>query len=285
MQDCLVETLKGLSYWAEKARELNQPTTDADNFVSDRCPAILPALFSTLTNVNFDPERFVTLVDKAQKLRNEVRDNVLRVHPPAADEKHPVVADWKVNTKTVDDIELAGREVGIESRKKFLPEDAVGLQELIVYGLKGAAAYANHALELGKTDPAVTGFMYKALSALGRNEADPNALVALAMGTGECNLKVLQLLSEGHHTRYGAPTPTKVNIEPVEGKCILVSGHDMRDLERLLEQSAGKGVNVYTHGEMLPAHGYPGLKDKYPHLVGHYGGPWQLQKFDFSRFP
>ena len=156
---------------------------------------------------------------------------------------------------------------------------------VIRYGLKGTAAYAAHAHELGKESDEVYAFIHKALAQLAQGEATVDNLLGLALGTGGANLKALEILDAGHTDRYGAPVPTPVNHSQVEGKCILVSGHDMRDLEAILEQTAGKGINVYTHGEMLPAHGYPGLKAKFPHLVGNYGAAWQLQKFEFAKFP
>ena len=166
-----------------------------------------------------------------------------------------------------------------------LGPDATGLQELIVYGLKGMAAYADHAMILGLEDDQVYDFFYEALDFLtGPKATDVDALVAMAMKVGQVNLAVMELLDKANTDTYGHPEPSVVRITPKKGKAILVSGHDLKDLEELLKQTAGKGINVYTHGEMLPCNAYPKLK-KYPHLAGNYGGAWQDQQKEFDAFP
>ncbi|CAM9838907.1 unnamed protein product, partial [Discosporangium mesarthrocarpum] len=161
-----------------------------------------------------------------------------------------------------------------------------GLGELCLNGLKGMMAYADHARVLGQEADEIYAFVHRAMDALTRTKGSSlEEMLALALDVGAMNLKTMELLDKGHTERYGHPVPTNVLTSAKEGKCILVSGHDIRDLEEVLERTKGKGINVYTHGELLPAHGYPGLKEKYPHLVGNYGGPWQLQKMEFSRFP
>ncbi|HNV70854.1 MAG TPA: hydroxylamine reductase, partial [Candidatus Ozemobacteraceae bacterium] len=177
-----------------------------------------------------------------------------------------------------------GEEVSIPSRRDKIGEDLSGLQELLTYGLKGTAAYADHAYILGKEDEAVYAFFHKALDYLAKPSPDLNTLVGLCMECGQVNLKTMELLDAANTGHYGHPVPTKVRVEPVKGKAILVSGHDLLDLEHLLKQTEGKGINIYTHGEMLPAHGYPQLK-KYKHLVGNYGGAWQDQAKEFDAFP
>jgi len=172
----------------------------------------------------------------------------------------------------------------ISKRRGEQGDDVVGLQELITYGLKGAAAYADHARILGVADEEVFATFDEILSYLWDNPADVGELTAAALRVGELNLKVMELLDKANTDAYGHPEPTEVRVTPVAGKCILVSGHDLKDLDELLEQTAGRGVNVYTHGEMLPALAYPGLK-KYPHLVGNYGGAWQDQRSEFDAFP
>ncbi|HUU91877.1 MAG TPA: hydroxylamine reductase, partial [Phycisphaerae bacterium] len=165
-----------------------------------------------------------------------------------------------------------------------LGDDIVGLQELITYGLKGAAAYADHARILGVADDEVFAAFNEILDALAENPDDVSELTAMALKVGELNLKVMALLDKANTGAYGHPEPTQVRVTPVAGKCILVSGHDLKDLKMLLEQTEGSGLNVYTHGEMLPCLAYPGLK-KHKHLVGHYGGAWQEQREEFDAFP
>jgi hydroxylamine reductase len=175
-------------------------------------------------------------------------------------------------------------DVSITKRREALGEDAAGLQELVTYGLKGMAAYVHHAEVLGVRDEEVYGFFHEALDELVNESPAVDDLVALALKTGEVHLKALELLDKANTGAYGHPEPTEVRVEPVAGKAIVVSGHDLLDLEELLKQTEGKGINVYTHGEMLPAHGYPKLK-KYKHLVGNYGGAWQDQAKEFDEFP
>jgi hydroxylamine reductase len=174
--------------------------------------------------------------------------------------------------------------VSIPKAQAVLGADLAGLAELALYGLKGAAAYADHALLLGHEDPAIYAAFHEGLDFLAGQGRDVDAVLGWVLRAGELNLKVMELLDAANTGAYGHPEPTAVRITPVKGKAILVSGHDLKDLEELLKQTRGKGVNVYTHGEMLPAHGYPGLK-KYPHLVGNYGGAWQNQAKEFEAFP
>ncbi len=156
---------------------------------------------------------------------------------------------------------------------------------MLLYGLKGAAAYLDHAQILGYEDDSTYAFIHEALSYLSEDSAsDVNRLLSLCLECGKMNYRAMELLNEAHVATYGAPSPADVRIDPVQGKCIVVSGHDLKDLEELLKQTEGTGINVYTHGEMLPAHGYPGLR-KYSHLVGNYGGAWQDQQKEFAAFP
>lgn len=187
-------------------------------------------------------------------------------------------SDW-----TVEALEAEGRKVGPAVDKEAFGDDVAGLKELVTYGLKGAAAYAAHAMELGAEQDAIHKGLQEVLAAL-TTETDAQELVGLAMKAGELAVGVVAMLDAAHTGRFGHPEPTAVNHAPTAGKAILISGHDMRDLEALLKQTEGTGVNVYTHGEMLPGHGYPGLK-KYKHLVGNYGTAWQMQRFEFAKFP
>ena len=207
-------------------------------------------LFATVTNVNFDDERLTEILRKAKEILARLKEE-------------------------------SGATLSCQQTSD---ENIVSLRELLLYGIKGTAAYAHHALMLGKESDEIHAFFAKALAALAVGQASVDELIALCMECGMVNLKAMELLDAAHTERFGHPTPTPVSMIPKKGKAILVSGHDLLDLEELLEQTAGRGINVYTHGEMLPAHGYPNLK-KYPHLVGNYGGAWQDQHKEFSAFP
>lgn len=249
LQDLLIDLCKQIAVEAVA----NGRSREADLFVME-------GLFSTVTNVNFDP--------------NELEKIIRRGAPLCSFE---LAAD-------LDGLIRQGEAVGIERRRQRLGADLVGLQELIIYGLKGVAAYADHAFILGEEKDAVFAFFHETLAELKQGEPTVDGLLALALKTGEINLTVMELLDRAHTSLYGHPVPTSVNIAPIQGKAILVSGHDLKDLELLLQQTEGKGINIYTHGEMLPCHGYPGLK-KYRHLVGNYGGAWQDQRAEFEAFP
>jgi len=277
LQDLLVYATKGLSMYAHRARELGVRDREIDVFT-------IEALFSTVTNVNFDPERLRGLLVRAV----ELRDKAKRLYEDACKEAGGTPetltgpADWTPAGDLAGLVEQ-GEAVSIAVRKETLGEDMTGLQELLTYGLKGMAAYADHAQILGQEDDAVYAFFHEALNSL--TEAHTvEEMTGMVLRCGEVNLRVMELLDEANTGAYGQPVPTPVRIEPVKGKAILVSGHDLKDLEALLEQTEGKGINVYTHGEMLPAHGYPELK-KYEHLVGNYGGAWQDQRKEFDAFP
>jgi len=278
LQDLLVHAAKGISMYARRAREQGAREHEIDVF-------IVEALFSTVTNVNFDPQRLAELIHRAASLR----DAAERLYQEACrkNAQQPESLGGPAGWKPADDLEALiaqGQEIGIAGRQKQWGDDVVGLQELLTYGLKGMAAYADHAMILGREDDAVYAYFHEALDFLTRDDVTVDQLVAMNLKCGEINLKVMGLLDAANTGAYGDPVPTQVRIEPIKGKAILVSGHDLRDLEELLEQTRGKGINIYTHGEMLPAHGYPGLK-KYPHLVGNYGGAWQDQRNEFDRFP
>ena len=163
-------------------------------------------------------------------------------------------------------------------------EDIRSLKHIVLFGVKGIAAYADHAGILGQTDDDVYKFIEEALAAIDRTDIPLGDWVGLAMKTGETNIRAMELLDAGNTGTYGHPVPTKVPLGAKKGKAILISGHDLKDLEELLKQTEGKGINVYTHGEMLPTHGYPQLK-KYPHFYGHYGTAWQNQQKEFVDFP
>ena len=278
LQDLLVHAAQGVSMYAHRARQLGAKNREADAF-------IVESLFTTVTNVNFDPDRLAGLIRRAA----QVRDQAKALYQDAcrkANATPDVLAGPAAWAPAEDRAGLAaqGEGVSIARRVERQGEDVAGLQELILYGLKGTAAYADHARILGQEDDAVYAFFHEALDFLAGDPADVGALVAMTLRTGEVNMRVMGLLDAAHTGTFGHPVPTKVRIEPRKGKAILVSGHDLRDLEVLLQQTEGKGILIYTHGEMLPAHGYPGLK-KYAHLAGNYGGAWQDQQKEFDAFP
>ncbi len=278
LQDLLVHAVKGMSMYAHRAGQLGVKDRKTDVFAVE-------ALFATLTNVNFDPEHIRQMIVEAHALREGVRAGYQAACRAAGREPETLSgpAAW-VPADTLEDLVKQGEAVTILNRKESLGPDITGLQELLLYGLKGLAAYADHAQILGFEADEVYAYVHQALDYLAGQPQDVGELVTSCLKCGEMNLKVMGLLDAANTANYGDPIPTKVRIEPVKGKAILVSGHDLKDLEALLQQTAGKGINVYTHGEMLPAHGYPGLKE-YAHLVGNYGGAWQLQRSEFESFP
>jgi len=278
LQDLLVHALKGISMYAHRARQLGASDRQIDVFT-------VKALFTTLTNVNFDPNRMLQWLRQASQMQQKARE--LYEDTCRKQGQRPEILDGPAQWTGANDLNglvSQGEDVTIQKRVESLGDDITGLQELLTYGLKGLAAYADHAQILGQEDEKVYGYVHEALNFLAQNPADVNSLLGMILKCGEVNLRVMELLDAGNTGTYGHPVPTQVRITPVKGKAILVSGHDLKDLEALLKQTQGKNINIYTHGEMLPAHGYPELK-KYPHLVGNYGGAWQDQRQEFDAFP
>jgi hydroxylamine reductase len=225
------------------------------------------AIFSTLTNVNFDADRMESLI------REGARKIV------AAGGQSPVAAD-----ASREQMLQAATVRSISTRRQKLGDDVTGLQELLAYGLKGTVAYAHHARVIGYTSPEVDALVSEALTFLTRPTPTIDELLVMNLRCGEAALKAIELLDRANTSRFGHPVPTPVSLGHRKGRAILVSGHDLGDLQKLLEMTAGKGIDVYTHGEMLPAHGYPEL-NRHPHLAGHYGDAWQHQLKDFEEFP
>jgi hydroxylamine reductase len=278
LQDLLGYSLKGLSMYAHRLHSLGVSEKDINLFTVE-------GLFTTITNVNFDPARLEKLLARSYELKEKAH----KLYEEACRKEGKTVealtgpAAW-VPARDRAGLVKQGEEITIKKRLDTLGHDVAGLQELIHYGLKGLSAYVDHAHVLGVEDNSVYVFIHEALDFLTHENPPLDALVTMAMRTGETNLKAMELLDKANTGRYGNPVPTQVRVEPVKGKAILVSGHDLLDLEVLLTQTEGKGINIYTHGEMLPAHGYPALK-KYSHLVGNYGSAWQNQRDEFDRFP
>jgi hydroxylamine reductase len=278
LQDLLVFAVKGISQYANKAHQSGVKDREVDIFVVE-------ALFSTMTNVSFDPARFEEMLRKAAKIKSKAKTLYEEACAKAGNtpEKLEGPAQW-VPAGTLDGLLQQASKAGIKKARAALGDDLAGLQELLTYGLKGVAAYTDHAALLGKEDDRVYAFIHEALDYLTQPAPTVDQLFTLSMKCGEINLAVMEMLDSAHTGTYGNPVPTSVRITPVKGKAILVSGHDLKDLEALLKQTEGKGINIYTHGEMLPAHGYPNLK-KYSHLAGNYGGAWQDQAKEFDAFP
>jgi hydroxylamine reductase len=273
LQDLLIYALKGLSLYAVEGRKVGVVDPEINDFT---CKAI----FSTLTNVNFDPDRIVQLIQHCVALRENLKEKVRARRGKIDFQEGPAV--FKPATR-LGGLVKQGEAVGIKSDPAIDP-DILSLQQILIYGIKGVAAYADHAQILGKTDDKVYAFIHEGLAATLKKDLSLNDWVGLVLKCGEINLRAMELLDAGNTNTYGHPVPTRVPLGTKKGKAILVSGHDLKDLEELLRQTEGKGIYVYTHGEMLPAHGYPGLK-KYSHLYGHYGTAWQNQNREFTDFP
>jgi len=279
LQDLLVHAVKAISSFAARAGRLGAADERIDRFV-------IEALFTTVTNVNFDSRRIEDLIRQAADVLEQARHLYIEASQARGVRYSPnrQFETWQIPKDLGQMLEAAGR-VSLAARLDQLGQDVCGLQELITYGLKGMAAYADHAMILGQKDRQVMAFFHDALDLLGSDRAqDMDALIEMAFKVGQMNLKVMELLDRANTGTYGHPEPTQVRITPRKGKAILVSGHDLKDLELILCQTEGKGINVYTHGEMLPCLAYPGLK-RYKHLVGNYGGAWQDQQRDFEAFP
>jgi len=273
MQDLLTYVLKGLAAVALEARKAGIDTREADPFTAS-------ALFATLTNVNFDPARFVTLVDQAIGLREQL---AAKLKTTGAGPQAVTGPASFMPAATVAELIAQGIRHGIQDEGSA-NEDIHSLQEILLYGLRGVAAYADHARLLGQQDSTIYAFLYEGLVATHQKDITLNEALGLVLQCGAINLRAMELLDAGHTGHLGHPVPTAVPLGHRKGKAILVSGHDLLDIEALLKQTEGTGINIYTHGEMLPAHGYPELK-KYPHFHGHYGTAWQNQAIEFAAFP
>jgi len=278
LQDLVVHAAKAIAQYATRAARLGATSREIDRF-------LLEALFVTVTNVNFDAQALEEVLHRAAAMLNTARDLYEKAASTAGEpiESLKGPAKWDA-ANDLDGLTRQGAQVSLLFSREQFGADVSGLQELLIYGLKGAAAYADHALVLGlESDKAYT-FFREALGYLADGDLTVEGLLELCLRCGEVNLGVIELLDIAHTGTFGHPVPTRVRVEPLKGKAILVSGHDLKDLESLLIQAQGAGINIYTHGEMLPAHGYPALK-AYPHLAGNYGGAWQDQKVEFAHFP
>ena len=275
LQDLIIYAAKGVAKYALLARGVGVDTTDAET-------KLPPLLFTTLTNVNFDDEVLAAKLGELAALRDSLRD---AYEAKAGDdaERPKGAAGWKP-APDVAGLVRQGNQVSTANQRAHSDEDIAGTSLLMLYGLKGVAAYTTHAQMLDQSDPDVNTAILEALDFLSKSDPTLGELVGWCMKLGEVNFKVMEMLDTGHTSTFGHPEPTEVRVTSTPGKAVLVSGHEIGDLKALLEQTAGKGVNVYTHGELLPAHAYPEIK-KFDHLVGNWGGGWQEQQTDFESFP
>ncbi len=270
LQDVLIHELKGIGFYGQKNLEKGlKIRSEISKFVVD-------TMFATLTNVNFDPTRFVAYINKAEEIKEELKKAVGEI------ENIPEAAQYKA-PNTMEDMVEDANNVGIMADEN-LDMDIRSLRELLIYGFKGMSAYAHHAYILGKFDDEVNNFFYKGLSGTIDDRLAVEDLFNLNMELGKTDLKCMELLDAAVTSTFGNPEPTEVLITKKRGPFIIVSGHDYKDLKELLEQTEGKGINIYTHCEMLPANAYPELK-KHKHLVGNYGGAWQKQQEEFDGIP
>jgi hydroxylamine reductase len=273
LQDLLLYSLMGLSAVADEGRKLGITDEDANELT-------VKAAFSTLTNVNFDPERFVALIDAVVEKRDELKKEVKALGGPA--EFPESAANFKPRSDKEALVKQA-QQVGLTSYPADDP-DILSLKHTVLFGIKGISAYADHAQILGQTDDKVYAFVHEALASIQQNTLGLSDWINMALRCGEAAVKAMELLDTGNTSVYGHPAPIKVPLGYKKGKAILVSGHDLLDLDALLKQTAGKDIYIYTHGEMLPTHGYPKLK-AYPHFYGHFGTAWQNQLKEFPKFP
>lgn len=273
LQDLLIHAVQGLALYGVEGRRVGIKSPEINLFICE-------AVFSTLTNVDFDPERLAALIRQAVELREELKASLRE----AGGKIDCLDACANFNpASSLEELVRQGETVALNIATSEDP-DIQSLKRILLYGLKGVAAYMDHAKILGQSDDNVDAFIQEGLITLLRKDLSLNDWIGLVLKCGEVNLRAMELLDAGNTGTYGHPVPTQVPLGAKKGKAILVSGHDLKDLELLLKQTEGKGISIYTHGEMLPTHGYPELK-KYAHFYGHYGTAWQNQAKEFAQFP
>ncbi|MFW2366712.1 MAG: hydroxylamine reductase [Desulforhopalus sp.] len=273
LQDLLTYAVQGLSVVAVEGRKVGISDNAVNRFS-------LQAIFACLTNVDFDPSRFDSWIRKTVEIRDTLKDQVTAAGG-TIDSSAPAVS--YTPAASLDGLVAQGQELDFMNRLDD-NEDLRSLKQITVYGVRGLAAYADHAAVLGQEDESIYAYIHETMAEFTGGGQELGQLVGLALKCGEVNLKAMELLDAGNTSTYGHPTPTEVPLGAKAGKAILVTGHDLKDLDLLLQQTEGKGINIYTHGEMLPCHGYPELK-KYSHFYGHYGTAWQNQAKEFPEFP
>jgi len=270
LQDLFIYLMKGLSMQAIRLREKGVEFPEVNKFITN-------GLFMTITNVNFDKQRFVKKIEEVFQIREKLKNRLAEMRDTE------ILSDcdcltWKA--ELLEEMEEKAKHIGVLSTEN---EDVRSLRELLTYGIKGLAAYAEHATNLGFEDPEIYAFMQEGLVAAKNDNLSAEELTGLALKCGSMGVKVMALLDQANTSTYGNPEITKVNIGVRNNPGVLISGHDLRDIHDLLEQTEGTGVDVYTHGEMLPAHYYPALK-KYSHFAGNYGNAWWKQTEEFETF-
>ena len=270
LQDLLIFQIKGISCYAKEIIEQGQ------NVDKEIITFIENSLFTTLTNVNFDADVHVEMLKESQRIKEQLRKQVGKINN---DTEHATYNLSETRSEMLKDAKKAGIMYD-----QNLDPDIRSLRQTIIYGLKGISAYGHQARELGYYDDEVDNFYVRALEATTDDSLSVEELIRWTMRTGDMSVAVMKKLDEANTTVYKNPSPHKVNVHLKKGPFIIVSGHDLKDLDMLLKQTEGKGINIYTHGEMIPSHGYPELK-KYPHLVGNFGGAWQDQQKEFDNIP
>jgi len=279
LQDLLIYLLKGISFWGTRGRNFGVNYPDINLFVAQ-------ALFATITNANFDEKRFVELIKLAiahrEALRVSAQSKCQELHGNPCPGIGPDWASWQPINYEIDELLKKAATVGVQADPN-LDNDIRSLRQTITYGLKGIAAYIDHAYIVGGVDDEILAFIQEALDVITDDQKTPEEMTSLVLRTGSFGVRAMALLDKANTDMYGHPEPTKVNLGVRPGPGILISGHDLLDLDELLQQTEGTGINVYTHGEMLPANAYPAFK-KYSHLVGNYGGSWWHQKDEFGTF-
>jgi hydroxylamine reductase len=285
LQDLQLHFNIGLAQWATAIKEKGAKIPEETKAL------LVDSTFATLTNVNFDSARFFNYLKRANAVRDSLIKEAKLIGVDSSRLTGPANFQYRENEAF---LLMEAKHHGVVSRKAKMGDDnAMVVREMALYGIKGTAAYFDHAERLRKLNPsayssedseAVYDKLFTSLAALAPEKPALGTMLETALGVGALNLKVMELLDSAHTKTFGHPVPTTVSTIPSEGKCLLVSGHDIADTFNVLKQTAGSGVNVYTHGEMLPAHSYPELK-KFPHFKGHFGTAWQRQKIDFLKFP
>lgn len=273
LQDLLMYSLKGLSIFTVEARKNGMEYNEVNQF-------IMESIFTTITNANFDKNAFIKRIGQALEYRNNIRQELKKKDIVLNEKELHSSAIWQAFTADEYLRKANNPSTGVQGTEN---EDVRSLRELITYGVKGLAAYAEHARNLNEENPELYAFMQRALAATTDDTLSADELVALTLETGKYGVDVMALLDKANTSAYGNPELTKVNLGVRNNPAILISGHDLKDMEELLEQTQGTGVDVYTHSEMLPAHYYPAFK-KYDHLVGNYGNAWWKQKEEFESF-